>query len=132
MRKFYPNQLAAYGMLRPDAPQTAPTPLMAGLRHMGSCKIKAHLLDLGSYPGVVPGPERVICARMLVTDDHVWEALDRFEGFDPGDPDGSRYRRLRTPLVDDNSDVWVYWWNTANTPQLDEHRIIASGDWVRR
>lgn len=122
------NILAAYGMLRPDAAQTAPAHIMSKLSPVGTGKIAGQLIDLGGYPGLTPGNGEVICALLRLAGADGWRALDAFEDYNPDDPQRSMYIRRPTLLLGQGMAVQAYWWNRSPTAGP----VITSGDWIKR
>ena len=119
--------LAVYGELLSDSgPQSDPAPdLAASCRLMGGCWIRGILLDLGEFPGLVAGEGQVLGELYEVLDPSVFEALDRFQGYDARDAAGSEYVRMRMPLLEPQVSAWTYVYNgdPLGRPQVD------SGDW---
>jgi gamma-glutamylcyclotransferase (GGCT)/AIG2-like uncharacterized protein YtfP len=59
----------------------------------------------------------------------VLAVLDEFEGFRPGEPDSSLYRRAETAVTFDDGSVaqaWVYFYNAP----LGGAQRIESGDYL--
>lgn len=60
--------------------------------HMGPCRIRGQLVDLGAYPGLIPADDAAdtVVAELCRIEDHsVLAALDQYEGYQPADPEGS-------------------------------------------
>ncbi len=101
---------------------------MAGLRHVRPCKIAGQIIDLGGYPGLIPGPGEVACDLMSLASPAAGRQIDAFEDFTPETPETSRYIRKPTPLLGEDTVAWAYWWNE----DWRGHASIASGDWLNR
>lgn len=98
------NILYVYGTLRPGKAEI--------YRVVGS------LYDLGWFPGIkLDGANEVICERIEITD---WDAVDRYEGFMPSEPENSLY--IRRPFMDG----FIYEYNQ------EAHRAqrVVTGDWL--
>jgi gamma-glutamylcyclotransferase (GGCT)/AIG2-like uncharacterized protein YtfP len=121
--------IAVYGTLRgglglPDEPAEVRTMI----RSVGPCLIEGELYDLGEYPGLRLGRGEVVGELFEVAGGHAALApLDTYEGFDPSDPDGSLYLRLRVRLLHPKVDAWTYVYNSA--PPANAR--IPSGDWAQ-
>lgn len=91
--------------------------------------LKGHnLLDLGAFPGVVPG-DGVVRGEVHLYD--TLRVLDGIEGYREDDPKHSLYIRekvmVETP--EGNLQAYVY---VFNTNQDNSRRVISSGDWFAR
>lgn len=118
--------LALYGTLMKEYPQHEELGLHDSLSYEGECVLEGVLLDLGEYPGLVPGDGRVDAELYRVQDTGVFERLDDYEGYEPGDTD-SLYIRRRMPLRDRGEPAWVYVYNgDRETPR------VPGGDWRNR
>ena len=119
-----------YGLLKQGA---AGAPAHLDFRRhgdfLGPCRFKGRMLDLGGFPGVVPGED--ICHGMLYRLDHARLArqMDDFEDIRPGDPKGSLYRREKTDLIDDfgrpYGKAWIYIYNQ----KTDGYPVLEDGNW---
>lgn len=98
------------------------------LRLQGPCSIAGLLVDLGEWPGLVPGDGVVRGELFEVLDERVWSTLDPFEDYLPGDPGASSFLRSAVRLLHPDLDAWVYIAHgaAANGP------VIASGSWMGR
>lgn len=88
------NALFVYGTLKqghlrssmwPHAPQS----IAAGL-------VRGSLLDLGAYPGLIPGDDWILGELWSIAADHIprtLEVLDQVEGYDPTSDRGLYLRR---------------------------------------
>ena len=87
---------------------------------------RARLLDLGSYPGIVPGDSLVRGQLFRVRDPSVVRDLDRWEGFDlRRPPRWWLFRRERVELIRPRGRAWVYFYNGDPRGKTE----IKSGDW---
>lgn len=108
---------------------------------LGRGWIHGRLFDLGEYPGAVAagsaaGSEEAVSHRILGQLLHLkdpvafYAVIDRYEGFDAGDPAASEFIRGRTraflPGTDQGILCQVYWYNL---PVLGRPEI-ASGDYL--
>ena len=89
---------------------------------------KGQLASLGRYPGLIEGEGKVIGEIYRLADPAAdLERLDDLEEFDPADPDGSVYLRVRAEAQTPEGvlDVWLYRYNedTTQAPR------VPSGDW---
>jgi gamma-glutamylcyclotransferase (GGCT)/AIG2-like uncharacterized protein YtfP len=120
------DSIALYGTLMRDLGGMQKAGLSRGLHYVGPCELEGQLFDLGAYPGLRPGPGRVVGELHRLVDPGVLTLLDEFEGFDPARPEDSLYLRqrivLRRPAA---AEAWVYVYNHLPEPGLR----IESGDW---
>jgi gamma-glutamylcyclotransferase (GGCT)/AIG2-like uncharacterized protein YtfP len=101
------------------------------MSYRGRGWIHAALFDLGLYPAAVPDPDSRVWGEVFELNDPaaLLAALDRIEGYTPGDPDTSLYlrRQVRVHLDDDTTaDAWVYFYNAP----LGHASRIPSGDYL--
>ncbi len=103
----------------------------ARLRFAGPCRVAGELFDLGPYPALRPPSSAAasVCGQLhAILDTSALEVLDAFEGYDPRDPTGSDYLRVRVVLEAPRGiRAWIYVYNRP----LDPARRVASGDWRR-
>lgn len=96
------------------------------MRWIGPCRIPGRLIDCGAYPALVDGPGEVVADLFEIADDALLAALDAYEEYDPADPDGSEYRRVKRALLARDGEAWTYVWNRAP----GDLPVIESGDWL--
>lgn len=100
----------------------------AALHFRGPCVIAGRLVDLGAYPGLVRGSDRVVGEFYDLVDARAIETLDAFEDFDPTAPSTSLYLRCFVELMEpDSQHAWVYFYNGP----VETTDIVDSGDWRR-
>lgn len=114
-----------YGTLRRGERAFLQLDLATRLRFVGACTFHGRLYDLGDYPGYVLGEGVVQGDLFRCVDDGIIAELDAFEGYDPGDLDGSIYVREPMSLADRVGEAFVYRYAGlyAGRP------LIESGDW---
>lgn len=118
--------IALYGTLMRGLGGRAAAGVEERLRYVGPCVIRGELYDLGAYPGLRPGDGRVVAELHRVGSPDVFTLLDAFEGFAPGDPEGSLFVRERVPLVEPaGTSAWLYVYNR----RPDARCRIPTGDW---
>ena len=115
-----------YGTLMPGLRLEAE---MHGARFMGPAQVQGRLVDLGSYPGLLPGDGQVT-GEVYEADDAHLTRLDGVEGVVPGDRAESHYWRevvtvLSGPLQGQQVQTYVY-----NRP-TDGCTPIPHGDYRR-
>jgi gamma-glutamylcyclotransferase (GGCT)/AIG2-like uncharacterized protein YtfP len=123
-----PANFAFYGTLRVGGAALSRLGLEAAVRHLGPCRIPGRLHVVSWYPGLVPGEGEVIGDLFEVTDRTTVALLDRFEGFDPEDPDRSLFMRTPVELIAPATEAWVYRWRGDPT----QAPVAVSGDWLDR
>jgi gamma-glutamylcyclotransferase (GGCT)/AIG2-like uncharacterized protein YtfP len=113
---YMPELLFIYGTLHPDR---APREIAATARcltSIGRATIRARLLDLGAYPGIVLDDTAAPIPGELfsVPDAATLAALDAYEDYRPHDPANSLFLRTKAVVtLDDGSEksCWVYIFN---------------------
>ena len=110
--------LFLYGTLKPDAADCEIADIVSHLRSVGKGYVPGRLYDLGEYPGAVVDPSaNTFVGGLLVeapTDKALFEALDRYEEFDPSNLRASLFIRKKTKvrLADGRSvEGWIYVYN---------------------
>jgi gamma-glutamylcyclotransferase (GGCT)/AIG2-like uncharacterized protein YtfP len=127
------DYLFVYGTLRSSVVPAPLQSLLGPLTRLGRATTSGVLYDLGRYPAAVFGGELEIVGEVLElpADAGILAALDEYEGFEPDDPQGSLYLRVRrqVTLSDGQSlDCWAYAFNGDVTG----HAAIPGGDYLRR
>lgn len=120
-----------YGLLRPGLEGFVELGLVDRVDSRGSDRIVGTLYDLGNYPGLIPGGDKVIIGELLMPRDAgVITLMDTYELYDPADSDGSEYLRVTTTTLDRGVDVWVYAYNRSveGYPQLSDGIWRKSSD----
>jgi gamma-glutamylcyclotransferase (GGCT)/AIG2-like uncharacterized protein YtfP len=102
---------------------------MHGARFMGPAQVQGRLVDLGSYPGLLPG-EGEVTGEVYEVDDAHLARLDGVEGVLPGDRAQSHYWRevvtvVSGPLQGQQVQTYLY-----NRP-VDGCTPIPHGDYRR-
>lgn len=118
--------LFIYGTLMPGLRLEAH---MQGAREMGAARVPGRLVDVGRYPGLLPGDGEVIGEVYAVDEAHLGR-LDTVEEMVPGDRAASQYWRetvtvLSGPLQGQAVQTYVY-----NRP-VHGCTPIAHGDYRR-
>lgn len=89
------------------------------------------MLDLGAFPGIVPGKGVVRGEIHLFSS---LDDLDRIEGYRERDPDSSLYIRRLVEVqlpTSDNYEAWTYTFNLkGNRLGQRELRVVEGGDWL--
>ena len=111
--------LFAYGTLR-DARQRALVLNGVASRELGRGSVAGALYDLGSYPGLLPGTDRVPGSVIELADEAALARLDDFEGVD-----GGLYVRQRTTVHLDGGGAVEAWIYVYNRPVIGRRRIRA-------
>lgn len=123
---------AFYGLLMEGAASVyPPLELESGGAFGAACWLRGTLLDMGNFPGLVPGDGLVRAQRYVIDDLSLAHELDAFEDLDPAAPDEALYHRLPTPLLAQDGTTtgetaWVYWLNPALPADFP---VVGSGTW---
>lgn len=97
------------------------------------------MLNLGGFPGIVPGNGRIV-GEIYEVDEEVLGQLDRIEGYREDDPKNSLYIRQKVdafyedggsiprsgPKCEDDIRTYVY---NERPGRGDRREVIESGDW---
>lgn len=97
------------------------------LDFVGDCTLRGDLRDMGWHPACVAGDAVVHGGLYRIRDAAVVSILDAFERYDPNDPDGSLYLRVRMQLIEPDLEVWTYIYNQDVTGRP----VIKSGHWLQ-
>jgi gamma-glutamylcyclotransferase (GGCT)/AIG2-like uncharacterized protein YtfP len=108
--------LFIYGTLHPDRAPREIASVARTLTLIGRATIRARLLDLGAYPGIVLDDAAAAIAGelFLVPDAATLAALDAYEDYRPGDPATSLFLRTKAVVTLDGGReriCWVYVYN---------------------
>ena len=118
----FPVRMAFYGSLRPGGGAWEQLRLDTRVRLLGRCGLEGLLIDLGDYPGLIPGPGRVVADVVEIPDAATLALLDDYEGYES---DRSAFVRVLRP-VEPWGPLWIYDYRgpVAGRP------AIPSGDWL--
>lgn len=83
-------------------------------------------MDLGRYPGLVPGGGETAGDLFDIRDASALKRLDAYEGFDPDNRRGSLFVRNAVKLIEPDTDAWIYVYNRPVRGAVE----IPGGDWV--
>lgn len=110
--------LFLYGTLMPGECDNEVAPIVKRLRPVGTARVPGRLYDLGEYPGAVVDPSADTSVRgelvELPRNQAVFDALDRYEEFDPLNPSKSLFvrKKARVTLADGRKfESWIYVYN---------------------
>jgi gamma-glutamylcyclotransferase (GGCT)/AIG2-like uncharacterized protein YtfP len=117
-----PEHIAFYGSLMDDHGKQKELKIKDYLEAIGPCEIRGHLYDLGEYPGLVQGDDRVKAELYKVKDARVFPLLDKYEDFDVRNPQHSLFVRHVVRLVEPQLDAWVYFYNRSIDSSPDHLR----------
>ncbi len=111
-----------YGTLRPGC--HAYDFLEGRTNLIGEARIPgAELYNLGAYPGVKlsEDQDKTVTGNILeITDDHLWERLDAYEGY-------PRLYDRKIVQTTTGQNCWVYVYNHGDIETRG--KLIPSGDW---
>jgi len=113
--------LFVYGTLMRKHPNHS---LMKGARFIGEAVLENHhLVDLGSYPGAIPGNKGCIYGELYIVPWTLISKLDEYES------EGSLYIRSDIQVVCEDKKYWAmtYLYNR----EVSKSKIIFSGRWEK-
>ncbi len=127
-RKIQPMQhlLFIYGTLMPGLRLEAE---MQGARFVGTAQVPGRLVDVGRYPGFLPG-DGLVTGEVYEVDDAHLARLDEVEAMVPGDRAASQYWREGVTVVGgalQGQQVQTYVYNRP----VEGCTPIAHGDYRR-
>ena len=112
------ERIFLYGTLLPDHAPAEIADIAQRLRPVGRAFVRGRLYDLGEYPGAIldPSSDTMIVGKVFeLPDDRGMPAkLDWYEGFDPSEPDGSLFVRMKSSVtLDEGGELqcWIYVYN---------------------
>jgi gamma-glutamylcyclotransferase (GGCT)/AIG2-like uncharacterized protein YtfP len=118
-------RFAFYGSLRRSFPTQQDLRIQSRLRFIEETHIRGSLVDLGDFPGLLPGTDPVVAELHEALDSSVIAILDAYEDFDASTPDGSLFIRRLHPVAAGGL-AWVYFLNRIpGAPTL-----VNPPDWV--
>jgi gamma-glutamylcyclotransferase (GGCT)/AIG2-like uncharacterized protein YtfP len=104
---------------------------MAGAEFISPGTITGRMYRIDWYPGLVIDPAGdEIHGEAYWVDPELLAALDAFEGLSAGEIEGSEYRRIRTTVIQKDSQTltaWAWEWLGAT----EESQRISDGDWLK-
>ena len=110
--------LFVYGTLLPGKEPPEIAPIARRLRPVGDGFVRGHLYDLGEYTGaVLDKTGEVIAGKIfqLPADSEILKRLDKYEEFDPTQPQSSLFVRKKWPVTREGGNrklmCWVYVYN---------------------
>ena len=112
--------LAVYGTLRPGGRAYAAFGLAQRTRHLGPCRIAGRIVDLGDYPGLLPGDEAVAGDLLAFDDAALLADLDAYEG--------ENYVRATVRLIEPEGEALVWLWQGGADGALP----VPGNDWTQR
>ena len=128
------DYLFLYGTLLPDYAAEEAADIVRLFKHIGSAYVTGRLYDLGDYPGAIldQSSETSICGELVALPQghNLIEELDRYEEFDPSNPEGSLFIRKRTNVIlasGETVPAWIYVYNRdpGNAP------VVRGGDYSK-
>lgn len=92
------------------------------------------LLDMGNYPLLAEGSGGEVRGALVTTRassfSEVLKRLDRLEGFDPANPDGCVFRRVKRTVILEDGESAAAWLYLGKADAARDAQVIESGDWV--
>lgn len=116
--------LFVYGALRKGASNDW---RMKEGRWLGPAEIKATLVKVDWYPGLVLGGERTAIGEVYEVGPELLCELDEFEGIG-ADVRNGEYHRIKTEVLLEGvvTEVWIYEWLKG----IEDYEVVESGDWL--
>jgi gamma-glutamylcyclotransferase (GGCT)/AIG2-like uncharacterized protein YtfP len=110
------------GMIRNDALEDS--------EFLGLAYCNGELKDLGSFPALIPGKEKVI-GEVYTASSKIISILDQIEGYNTNDEIGSLYIRKELPVRLFSSGKWIDAQTYFMPRDVDDYPTIESGDYRR-
>jgi gamma-glutamylcyclotransferase (GGCT)/AIG2-like uncharacterized protein YtfP len=116
-----------YGSLQRGEPPYDKLNLAQMLDFVQDCTFRGDLRDMGWYPACVRGNAIIHGGIYRIRDAGVVDVLDEFERYNPADPEGSLYLRIKIRLLSPDLEAWTYIYNQDVTGRP----VVESGHWLR-
>jgi gamma-glutamylcyclotransferase (GGCT)/AIG2-like uncharacterized protein YtfP len=104
-----------------------------GFQYIGSSnRIKGTMISFGAFPGLLLwGDTEIVVDLYSFEDEGKLFPINRYEGYDPNNPEDSLYVLTRVPLVNNpETEVLCYEYN-GTIRAADGRDIVEHGDWAR-
>jgi gamma-glutamylcyclotransferase (GGCT)/AIG2-like uncharacterized protein YtfP len=127
------NLLFTYGTLRRAAGHAAHRLLADSAELVGQGFVRGRLYSADDFPVLVPDPQGVDVVGevyRVFAPSVAFVRLDQYEGYDPGSPDTSEFRRDRVSVALGDGRTVTAWAYVYQRP-LFELQPIAHGDYAR-
>lgn len=126
--------LFLYGTLLPTEAAEEIAHVVRRFHHVGSASVPGRLYDFGDYPGAVldPSSPTSICGELvaLPTDETLLGELDRYEEFQPANPEASLFIRKKTKVMVTDGRSFEAWIYVLNRDPGDAP-IVRGGDYSK-
>lgn len=106
---------------------------LRGVRCLGPARMAGRLLDLGAYPGALPGEGagEIVGELLEIDDADLLARLDRYEGYRPERPEASLFVRVEAEVTLPGGRrqpcyAYVFAGDPGDAPE------IPGGDWSAR
>lgn len=127
--------LFTYGTLRKEADNPIQRFLIDRAVWIGKGFFQGKLYFTNGHPAAVPSDSQTNSVTGDLFDiensPELLQTLDRYEGYDPANPEGSLYIRAKKTIwlkeSDKNVEAWIYLFNKP----VDASEEISSGDYLR-
>ena len=110
--------LFLYGTLLPDYAAEEAAHVVRLFKHIGPAYVTGRLYDFGDYPGAIldQGSDTLICGELvgLPLGQSLIEEVDKYEEFDPSNPEASLFIRKKTKVMlasGESLTAWIYVYN---------------------
>lgn len=127
------SYLFVYGTLRRQASHQMARRLAERADYVGPAQVAGEIYDLGNYPGLVLADTHDMWVQgdlYRIDDEALWEELDRYEGYDPTDPERSLFRREICNAFSENGEAVAAFVYTF-PGDVSKGKRIASGDYLK-
>jgi gamma-glutamylcyclotransferase (GGCT)/AIG2-like uncharacterized protein YtfP len=103
-----------------------------GFKFAGSDFVKGTMISFGAFPGLLLwGDTEIVVDLYSFEDEGKLFPINRYEGYDPSNPEDSLYVLTRVPLVNNpETEVLCYEYN-GTIRAADGRDIVEHGDWAR-
>jgi gamma-glutamylcyclotransferase (GGCT)/AIG2-like uncharacterized protein YtfP len=132
MRASTIRHVFVYGTLKRGQQNEMAVRLATEGRYCGKAHLAGRLVDLGSYPGLLPalsGAERVSGELFALPESSdLLECLDRYEGCHADDAEPHEYCRIVCTATDEDG-VRVWCWAYLYQWPTGEGKLLPDGEW---
>lgn len=105
------DHLCVYGTLKSNPALLLELGVESKLCKVGTCIVVGKVINLGEYPGLVAGDEKVFCDVLKILDSSALEKLDEYEEYNPADRSSSLFIRESVLPIGFDKKCWIYFYN---------------------
>jgi gamma-glutamylcyclotransferase (GGCT)/AIG2-like uncharacterized protein YtfP len=121
------DHLAVYGSLMTSEGMLRQLGVEAMVTSLSPANLPGQLVDLGDFPGLIPGQGSAPGELLLILNPAVIPLLDEYEACYPDSPETSLFIRKRLRLIEPAVEAWVYLYNRP----VEDRPVISGMSWPK-